>query len=70
VAGVRGAHAAGGTDRVRGAHGLSEQPPWYRQTATHWVMSAKRDETRDRRLARLVEDSAAGRAVGPLRRPA
>jgi uncharacterized protein YdeI (YjbR/CyaY-like superfamily) len=49
---------------------FSAQPPWYRRTATHWVMSAKRDETRDRRLARLIEDSAAGRAVGPLRRPA
>jgi uncharacterized protein YdeI (YjbR/CyaY-like superfamily) len=45
------------------------QPPWYRRTATHWVMSAKREETRDRRLRRLIEDSAAGRAVGPLRRP-
>ena len=45
------------------------QPPWYRRTATHWVMSAKREETRDRRLARLIEDSAAGRAVGPLQRP-
>ena len=49
---------------------FSSQPPWYRRTATHWVMSAKRDETRDRRLARLIEDSGAGRAVGPLRRPA
>jgi uncharacterized protein YdeI (YjbR/CyaY-like superfamily) len=49
---------------------FSAQPRWYRRTATHWVMSAKRDDTRDRRLARLIEDSAAGRAVGPLRRPA
>jgi uncharacterized protein YdeI (YjbR/CyaY-like superfamily) len=49
---------------------FSAQPPWYRRTATHWVMSAKRDDTRDRRLARLIEDSAAARAVGPLRRPA
>jgi uncharacterized protein YdeI (YjbR/CyaY-like superfamily) len=48
---------------------FSAQPPWYRRTATHWVMSAKREETRDRRLARLIEDSAAGRAVGPLARP-
>jgi hypothetical protein len=32
-------------------------------------MSAKREETRDRRLARLIADSAAGRAVGPLQRP-
>ena len=49
---------------------FSAQPPWYRRTATHWVMSAKREETRDRRLAALIEDSAAGRPVGPLRRPA
>ena len=47
----------------------SAQAPWYRRTATHWVMSAKRQETRDRRLARLIEDSAAGRPVGPLARP-
>ena len=45
------------------------QPPGYRRTATHWVMSAKREETRDRRLATLIEDSAAGRRIGPLRRP-
>jgi hypothetical protein len=32
-------------------------------------MSAKREETRDRRLSRLVEDSAAGRTIGPLTRP-
>jgi uncharacterized protein YdeI (YjbR/CyaY-like superfamily) len=48
---------------------FSAQPPWYRRTATHWVMSAKREETRDRRLARLIEDSAAGRPTGPLARP-
>jgi uncharacterized protein YdeI (YjbR/CyaY-like superfamily) len=48
---------------------FSAQPPWYRRTATHWVMSAKREETRDRRLARLIADSAAGRTVGPLQRP-
>ncbi len=34
------------------------QPPGYRGTATHWIMSAKREETRERRLARLIEDSA------------
>ena len=46
------------------------QPPWYRRTATHWVISAKRDETRARRLAQLIADSAAGRTIGPLTRPA
>jgi uncharacterized protein YdeI (YjbR/CyaY-like superfamily) len=45
------------------------QPPWYRRSATHWVMSAKREATRDRRLAQLIEDSAAGRTVPPLTRP-
>ncbi|HEY1420587.1 MAG TPA: YdeI/OmpD-associated family protein [Candidatus Dormibacteraeota bacterium] len=39
---------------------FSRQPPSYRQTAIHWVMNAKRDETRSRRLARLMERSAAG----------
>ena len=45
------------------------QPPWYRRTATHWVVSAKREETRERRLRQLIADSAAGRRIGPLRRP-
>jgi uncharacterized protein YdeI (YjbR/CyaY-like superfamily) len=45
------------------------QPPWYRRTATHWVISAKRPETRERRLERLIADSAAGRTVPPLTRP-
>jgi uncharacterized protein YdeI (YjbR/CyaY-like superfamily) len=48
---------------------FDSQPPWYRRTATHWVMSAKRQETRDRRFAQLLEHSAAGRPVPPLTRP-
>jgi uncharacterized protein YdeI (YjbR/CyaY-like superfamily) len=44
------------------------RPPWYRRQATHWVMSAKQEATRRRRLARLIDDSAAGRDIGPLRR--
>ena len=46
------------------------QPPSYRQTAVWWVGSAKREETRQRRLATLIEDSAAGHTIGPLTRPA
>jgi uncharacterized protein YdeI (YjbR/CyaY-like superfamily) len=42
------------------------QPPWYRRTAAHWVISAKREATRERRLAQLIEDSASGRRIGPL----
>jgi uncharacterized protein YdeI (YjbR/CyaY-like superfamily) len=45
------------------------RPPSYRRLAIWWVMSAKREETRQRRLTALIEDSAAGRDVKPLRRP-
>ena len=48
---------------------FQSQPPWYRRTATHWVVSAKREETRARRLATLIADSAAGRTIRPLTRP-
>lgn len=43
------------------------RPPGYRKQVTHWIMSAKREATRERRLAALIEDSAAGRKVKPLR---
>jgi uncharacterized protein YdeI (YjbR/CyaY-like superfamily) len=43
------------------------QPPSYRRAAIHWVTSAKKPETRDRRLAQLIECSAAGEPVPPLR---
>jgi len=43
------------------------QPKGYRTTAAYWVMSAKRPETRERRLDALIEDSAKGRRVPPLR---
>lgn len=45
---------------------FSAQSRTYRRAAAHWVMSAKRAETRERRLVRLIDDSAAGRAVPPL----
>jgi uncharacterized protein YdeI (YjbR/CyaY-like superfamily) len=44
------------------------RPPWYRRAAIHLVTSAKREETRERRLAELIEDSAAGRDIKQLRR--
>jgi uncharacterized protein YdeI (YjbR/CyaY-like superfamily) len=53
----------------RAAAFFDDQPPWYRRAAIHWVVSAKQEATRDRRLARLVEDSAAGRTIPPLTRP-
>ena len=45
---------------------FNAQSPSYRTMATFWVQSAKRPETRERRLATLIECSAAGRRVPPL----
>jgi uncharacterized protein YdeI (YjbR/CyaY-like superfamily) len=48
---------------------FGEQPPWYQRTAAFWVMSAKREETREKRFRVLLSCSAAGEFVPPLRRP-
>lgn len=37
--------------------------PGYRRVCAHWVASAKQQATRDKRLAQLVADSAAGRLI-------
>jgi uncharacterized protein YdeI (YjbR/CyaY-like superfamily) len=59
--------------QFRGTPGALEffrqQPPWYQRTATYWVLSAKKEETRQKRLAELIEDSGNGRTIRPLRRP-
>jgi uncharacterized protein YdeI (YjbR/CyaY-like superfamily) len=47
---------------------FSAQPASYRRAAVHWVVSAKREDTRERRLTQLITDSAAGRTVPPLTR--
>jgi uncharacterized protein YdeI (YjbR/CyaY-like superfamily) len=47
---------------------FQQQPPWYRRTSIHWVMSAKREETRVRRLATLIAHSARRKAIPPLAR--
>ncbi len=46
------------------------QPPSYRRVATFWVLSAKQEATRARRLAQLIADSAHGRRLRMLTRPA
>jgi uncharacterized protein YdeI (YjbR/CyaY-like superfamily) len=40
--------------------------PSYRKAAIWWIVSAKKPETRARRLGILIRDSAAGRTVPPL----
>ena len=49
---------------------FENQAPWYQRAATHWVVSAKRQDTRDRRMASLIEDSAAARLIKHLNRSA
>jgi uncharacterized protein YdeI (YjbR/CyaY-like superfamily) len=45
------------------------QAPSYRKAALWWIVNAKRPETRERRLAALIADSAEGRRLGHLQRP-
>jgi uncharacterized protein YdeI (YjbR/CyaY-like superfamily) len=49
---------------------FQSQPAWYRAASIWWVVSAKREETRDRRLSQLIESSERGQKVPPLTRPA
>jgi uncharacterized protein YdeI (YjbR/CyaY-like superfamily) len=50
---------------------FESQPPTYRRGAIWWIVSAKRTETREKRLAELIESSAKGerhpRIAAPLR---
>ncbi len=47
---------------------FQSKPPSYQQPAIWWVMSAKQEETRLRRLATLIQDSEHGRTIPPLTR--
>ena len=40
-----------------------KRPPGYRKVVLHWITSAKKPETRAKRLATLMECSAAGRRI-------
>lgn len=42
------------------------QPPSYRRPAIWWVVSAKKEETRRKRVATLIQDSAEGRRLRHL----
>jgi uncharacterized protein YdeI (YjbR/CyaY-like superfamily) len=48
---------------------FESEAPWYRRTSTHWVVSAKREETRERRLGILIDCSGRGERIGLLKRP-
>jgi uncharacterized protein YdeI (YjbR/CyaY-like superfamily) len=48
---------------------FQSQPPGYRQNAIWWVVSAKQEATRARRLATLIDDCEHERTIRPLTRP-
>lgn len=47
---------------------FQSQPPWYQMTVTWWIVSAKKEETRLKRLDQLIADSAQGRTIRQLTR--
>ena len=55
-------------DRAASAF-FERQPPSYRKAAVWWVISAKKEDTRLRRLETLIDDSANGRRIKQLMRP-
>lgn len=48
---------------------FASQPPWYRRTSTYWVISAKKEETRVKRLTTLIDCSSRMRPIPSLTRP-
>jgi uncharacterized protein YdeI (YjbR/CyaY-like superfamily) len=48
---------------------FTSQAPWYQRNCAYWVISAKKEETRVKRLDTLIQDSAARRTIAPLTRP-
>ena len=42
------------------------RPPSFRRQASHWILSAKRPETRERRFVNLRDEMAAGRLPRPF----
>lgn len=51
---------------LKAASFFDAQPPGYRKTVIAWVMSAKKEETRARRFAHLIERSASGTRIDLL----
>ncbi len=48
---------------------FESRPPWYRRTSIYWVVSAKRPETRVKRLATLIDCCARATTIPLLTRP-
>ncbi len=54
-------------DNPTAAAWFAAATPSYRRIAIQWVLTAKREATRDSRMAALIEDSAHGRLIKPQR---
>lgn len=48
---------------------FQKQPAGYRKLAVHWIVSAKKDDTKRKRLEELIRDSEEGRTVKRFTRP-
>jgi uncharacterized protein YdeI (YjbR/CyaY-like superfamily) len=46
---------------------FSAQPPGYQRMMTWWVINAKKEETRLRRLAKLIDECAKERRIDPMK---
>lgn len=46
---------------------FASAPPSYRKQCAHWIVSAKREQTRQKRLETLIECSSRGEPIPPLR---
>jgi uncharacterized protein YdeI (YjbR/CyaY-like superfamily) len=49
---------------------FQKQPPWYQRTSAYWVISAKKEETKMKRLSLLIECSERVNPIPALTRPA
>ncbi len=47
---------------------FQSRPPWYRKVTTHWIVSAKKEETRQKRLAVLIACCEKGEVIPGLKR--
>jgi uncharacterized protein YdeI (YjbR/CyaY-like superfamily) len=48
---------------------FQDQAPWYRRMAIWWIVSAKKEATRHRRLAKLMECSRQGQIIPAMGKP-
>ncbi len=48
---------------------FQSQARWYRRTSAYWVISAKREPTRVKRLDQLIHDSSRKMSIAPLKQP-